>query len=862
MKKLKFGSFPLVSIRPEDRECIDSYCIKNYADLITYNTQLKSVNRSVKRYITPETIRKYFKQDRQKIQFDDNIKSKTYDMKRAFFLLQKFSRGIKNNPFYKNTITFPIYVEQEIENNNKVNYNYDFLVLSNDLQKSQILDEIHYDDKITLIFLYLMLTLFPDDDINEIGQSGQGHEIRVAIAKFIEFSRKTNTDPISVMVKLIKLAGENRKRDIMKKNNTYKGVIDYVKSSSFFKNKDDLKTNGKLVDHLSTKFFKLFGSGNSKGEIKSVDFLVNEISKTDIVNFFNDLDPLNLEDKSDLNKLEREYLAAKTVEYNKILSLVDALMAFNSVRREDIFTDLDTTIQDAVIKLQSTDKDGQILEIKINHDEILSKLETEYLDGFMKNLIMRLNSILIRLVPNIKSTTNKEYDPQESYNMLNREIITLRQELEQARNDGDYEKADSLNDEIQNLAMQMNIHQNNYTLNRISNTKSPDTKHLKSELQFDNDLIEADLTSLFRDIQTIIVNNDKFQELIDYIGNRQQFTYDTIKDTQACKYLNYSIDSLADTIVESFAQSLREWGADEVSTLSNKYSSQDEYIDKLQTKLDEIILKIEDDNIGLKEDLVELIHKLLVNHIWKRIGKDFGDATVARTQKYNDLRIETNPIIRKTITNVNLFKTFIVSEEVLVSLYDAMFYTDTQKYLNGLIRIPPSKVRNEQNKIIMILKRLGLDKNQVFIISKNNVIMSTPDFLGLTGSSIFSKIPFYKLETACKIDYSKDLWENKAMFAKVEAYNIKDKIDNHKSQIQNIRKDLAKYKGKLSDSDKKEKRKKENLLREIEAKLRKTEDQRKDSEHWNIQSYGKYPRQQVIRNNQNNQYSQSNQNNQ
>ena len=50
MKKIKFGSFPLISMPRKDRDCIDKYCIKNYADLITLNSAVKGLSDTSDKY--------------------------------------------------------------------------------------------------------------------------------------------------------------------------------------------------------------------------------------------------------------------------------------------------------------------------------------------------------------------------------------------------------------------------------------------------------------------------------------------------------------------------------------------------------------------------------------------------------------------------------------------------------------------------------------------------------------------------------------------------------------------------------------------------------------------------------------------
>ena len=157
MKKIRFGAFPLSSVDEKTRQCVDTYSIKSYANLITLNTQMTHIQNDTQSYITPELIKKYFEDNKTSIENSSTTTSSEKDtkitlIKRAFNNLKAFNKAINENAFYRDIVTYPIYIEHTGKD---MIHDYDFLLLTNDLFKDEVLREIHYDDKLTLIFLFL-----------------------------------------------------------------------------------------------------------------------------------------------------------------------------------------------------------------------------------------------------------------------------------------------------------------------------------------------------------------------------------------------------------------------------------------------------------------------------------------------------------------------------------------------------------------------------------------------------------------------------------------------------------------------------------------------------------------------------------
>ena len=166
MKKISLGSFPLVDVTGKDRKIFESYLIKVVSDLVTANQLSNSIHMDRVNYITPLSILKFIKEDQKNLiqsspepnasTQGDKRNEKAKVIKNAFRNTKQLYQAIASDPFYKTHLFYPIYIEEHIKSNHNYNdYNYDFLILSNDLIKQQLIDEIIFDDKVTMLFLVL-----------------------------------------------------------------------------------------------------------------------------------------------------------------------------------------------------------------------------------------------------------------------------------------------------------------------------------------------------------------------------------------------------------------------------------------------------------------------------------------------------------------------------------------------------------------------------------------------------------------------------------------------------------------------------------------------------------------------------------
>jgi len=794
MKNIRFGSFPIVDTDPDERKCIDNYSIKSFADLITMNTQMKS-SSDAQQYITPDVILKYFKNNSIKSSSRDNpdFDEKRLTLTRAYKSLQKFSKTIEGNAFYRDKVTYPIYIEHQNKNQS---HDYDFILLSNNLVQQEILDEIKYDDALSLTFLFIKDMLYSEIPLSKIGTSlasaKDSYHIRSDIAKFIEFSKSNNTDPISAMLKLIKIAGLKKKRG----DPMYTGLKSFVSQ-----NKD-------INQSISSKFFKLFGGDRQTGQIKDVNFLLNQIQHLDISDFFNDHSignhsaPNNQRSHTGYSKYknsddiksetERQYISQKTQEYNKLLSMVDSLINFNSISKFDIIVDVDNNIADAVIKASNPDKNDETYTISINYDKIINSIRNNYFEALLVNMIQRLNTLQV----NVAKSAGILYTPKsvdlgasnnaEQQQFLQNEIVSLQQKEKELIVSGSEEEIRSVQNELESKYLTLkNLQNAAIFIDQDTATKEAelaDEAKFKSNLVYNIESVQNELTGLLHDIEASLYDSDKLEKIFKAIADpkiTQETLFEVFKENNI---VLYDIDQLKIAIFDSMKSTLFEVAELRESEDTHKLN----YIVDNESEINSKINTIINDQIYL---------------LFKRLGREYANNNTIQSQKYADLRTNKNQIIRKTITDDANFKTYILNEQTLLNLYDVLHHADTQKYIAGLIAYPPSKINNELNIIKYMIKRLGIENNPIFIISKGSVILSQPDFLSLTGVSIFSKVSFSELEQMCRIDYNQMLWNSNQILKKDKATQIKSINDEYQVKIDKHADDYYKFK-KLMDAAK------------------------------------------------------------
>ena len=802
MKKISLGSFPLIDVVGKDRRIFESYLIKVISDLITSNQISNQIYADRVQYITPLSIMKFIKEDQKAFGSNGQVPdSKTQNdtrsfkaetIKHAFKNTKMLYQSIASDPFYRNNMFYPIYIEEIIKSNyGYQDYNYDFLILANDLIKQQIVDEITFDDKATLLFLVLKCLLTPKLQVNEIGTSKNGGEnFRKYFALFLETCKSEDTNPFDMFIKLVKAAGKQKRNNIP-------GAMARLTGRIIGKpNKED---TGSM--YHSNSFVNLF---DTKGEIKDASFLLKE-PLHQINKFLSDdgkgLDP-------NYNPILRQYSQAKTHEYGKILSVIDALGAFN--KSNDVLTELNSNTVLSQIQIKGEDP------ITINKDTISGELETIYFRRFLEDLVKlesrAINDVRNQLLKQFNiDITNNQIATKESlaidiaknesdFVKVSRELKTWQDKAVKLTNvlglthfeDIPNKRPDLLNNIaytsiVNNTATYQNEYQRLMQTMSIQNAQlatAPSQKGINDSfkdkaisLQVNLEIFQAQLTAMYSEIYQYIYSNN-FNDHIVSIKDQKPLNATNILNTLFPTGSNQSPDlnSLTMTISEIAQMFDQEIEINIKNEIAKSFPSQAQKA--LQVNLKSNILNTINENT---------IKDLLIKNIFTPIFTKYTNRAISDSNQIKDIKSENNPVLKRILSSKDLFKAYLLNSETLVAAYELLHYVDTVKYEEGIINHPVSRVSNPINKMDFMIKRLGLGNNPVFIFNKENILLSMPAHLSLTGQNFISSVSMQEFVQFGQINWSKDLWDQNLMFGgPTNSKSFKDlskSIDKIKDEI-------------------------------------------------------------------------------
>ncbi len=791
MKKIRFGSFPLISLPSRERQCLDSYLIKSFADKIAISSTLGTVAKTERVYITPNLIRKYFKNELQENenitvdsilleeakntnppasgnqgsnQANSNTKKPDYTnkppreqerIKRAFQALKNLNANIIKDPFYQHNINFPIYIENSDANG--VPVSYDFLLLTNDLLNKSSINEINYSDNITLIIMFMKVILSPMLRLSDLGNpsfKADSDEFRAGVVKFIEFSQQKGTNPISLMFMLLISVAK------AKKMHTGPGQFGGLLASTQNMIRNVFGT--KLGE--TTKFFD-----DKYPHTKSISFLLNGVDFDGIQKFFDDTagTPSHIagtahEGQYTSNKevetgvfadpVFRQFMMQKTEQYNSVLSLINAMYDFNA--DNDLYRDVESS--DTLI-LKFNDGTSET-SFNISQDEIIQIMDNEAMPCFMTNLRTDINNELnkaylvfgnaLRTKMNSSAQLNSKQNNgswNASIQDIEAEIGTLQAKLQGTT---DPQMATAVNDQIGLLYKQL---QTKFIFNAFNDQSDPKKQIKKINLEFNLRSIQSELTYLYSDVIMKIVNEDTLSGLI---SKDPKIREDILSSLQN------NFDQIATSILEGIKQQLKQGLMTTVqeieqnlNTLKIEFQSSDliKYLNDIETIIDKYQFSTANEKIKLN----------FTTCILNRVTDYFGSQSRIQLNIVKQAMAEKNPILKK-LTNpadTKKFKSFIVTEKLMLDLYHLVYFYDTQRYIGGLINTPPStKIFNEGNQIKYMLKRIGLENNIVYILGTNGVTLQMPDFLSLTGTPLFEKITMAELRARCLVNWEQQMW--------------------------------------------------------------------------------------------------------
>ena len=766
MRKISIGTFPLIDIKAKERKYMDSYLIKVLSDLLTVNQISSSIYDDRARFITPFSILEFFKENKNFVSDSRNFNEpqsgsmkpervlKAGIIKNAFKNTKNLYRAISNDPFYKEFIFYPIYIEESIKatNTGYQDYRYDFLILSNDLIRKQILDEIFFDDRITMLFLVLKCIILPKEKLSELGKTDK--QFKLYFSSFLETCKNENINPFDMFIKIIKLTGK------LKRNSNI--------TSSTFLNRVVGKSNTKFQ---SKAFLNLFGTD---GEIKNASFLIN-LDQTTIDQF---LKEDNTVVNSGFNAIQRQYAQSKTHEYGKIISIIDALMQFNI--QKNLVRNINET--ELTTKIQQVSNDGETKEFNINKDQLINDLETVYFRQFL-NSIQKADKVSIGkilstfqnkfksevLVPIGKSKQDLQTELRTYENkrgMLITEIRTIQNTIRSLMSKGVKIEQNSLDaahlkdamfkenensSQLTNIDFEIqNLQQQIYTSEDAASLAAKAQNFIQANFALDLELFKSQLTGLYADIYTYF-SSDEFNNDLSVNGLNLDIgkfqTFQIFKSKFSLSLMEMSQDFM-NNHYEKFSQFL-----DTNYTGNPNYNSYRNLLNQFKNGID----------ASYNLSYVNLSNAFF-DDIMKPVFKKYSNASINDASRIKDLRAEKNPLLRKILNNEDLFKSFVLNEETIIGAYDILHYIDTIKYEEGLIKNPVSKVFNDTNKIQFMIRRLGIEEHPVFIISKAYITLSMPDHLSLTNTNFISKIPISEFLKVVGINYKTELWDHENMF--------------------------------------------------------------------------------------------------
>lgn len=795
MIKISNGAFPLMDIDKRHRKCIETYMIKLLSDILTLDSEFSSIHNTETKYITPEFLMNLTKDikstvwsyklsdaDQYGSDFDNDDSYKVKDLTNVYKKIIEIYGKIGSDPFYKNKSFYPIYLEHIKTKNGKKQHEYDFVLLTNDLIKEYSVDEIAFDERIIVMLFVLKDIIFPHMSLSEIGTSSSNNDFRRIFASYLEACKMRDVNPINNLVNFMREAGK-RKLSGRGSNNIY------------------TKITGKTG--INKDFSKLFGT---KGEIKDANYLVG-LTQSQIADF---VDPHSETNRgaTRVNITEREYSQVKTHEYGIILSILDSLIHYNKNNN------ITEKINDRSSKLKTEEE-----TFSIDIDSIVNFMSTTLFPNFVEGVITQLE----KDIGIIKKRVSKESRQN------NQNVPRTKKELE-----SDIIKIDKEMEEIRRLILDADnkiVTAQNYLRSTDNSSEAESYTNTISFYEKEKVKLNDELNVLSGRIRQYGIWYQSAQEKVEKVNEARDEAVQFLSDYQSVLTVIHS-EIYTYLYSEKFLNFLKEnisVGLLEDKTLNNILDTQfnhlaNEFAHSLVNQtlnMDEepntIVLDVIEE---YRENILSRIEALFLQKFSKPLFKKYSNPSFLRIESQN-LKIENDNKLKKFVDKANLFKSFILDENILIKVYDILHYLDTVKYESGLINNPVSRVHNTQNKIDFIISRLGLDKFPTFIVSDNTVNMSLPPELNYLGHNEILRIPKQKFLEICSINYYKEL-TNQYMFSVNPHSKQKNKISEKRNEKQKYQDSIKVIKDKLSKAkDKKEKKGLQDELSKVNSTIKK-----------------------------------------
>jgi len=555
MRKVSFGSFPLTEIRKEDRKCLDKYLIKTFSDNISISDAIRNIGITKNlMYITPDSLMQTWlgKKQNPTESRGDRSSNSLYEetLKRAFFILKEFYSKIKDAPFYKEYIYYPIYVEkvEKVENKGNEEYdvqvtdvmmNYSFVILSNDLTKNLKIDEIRYDENASLNFLYLFVEFFSGPGFNYSIHDFNSKDLEFLV-RLYQFIEKSGKEPIQMVLDLYKLLGLLSRAVVPNGMGPKLGINDRINLQTdinkFFDKEvkiEDLKKYKGMIKHRFNEYLSARpGSPIANHDYRRAfrDIMESIFSSKELSGLYNGV-------KAGASRGERHQYLYQSNKYREILNLAGELVNYNKLTCKDVISqdkmeiDFKAEHGDRSIEMKSQMASQKYQSFFKTYVESIRL----YLQNLIQSLIQSKEPSFLGIRPGVESFINSEIAKQSA--LIGNMTSGLLGQVENAKNRRSAATTNYSTEMARANAVGVPPNVAKQHLKNAQNAQKiileadRDINRLQEEIQQIQNFIEM-LRSNLRSMDNIetIIGREVYKEIEDYVvsalANDLTFIYD------------------------------------------------------------------------------------------------------------------------------------------------------------------------------------------------------------------------------------------------------------------------------------------------------------------------------------------------
>ena len=349
---------------------------------------------------------------------------------------------------------------------------------------------------------------------------------------------------------------------------------------------------------------------------------------------------------------------------------------------------------------------------------------------------------------------------------------------------------------------------------------------------------KTELGELYQTLKNFLMNENVFNlfikktstdnEILTYEGLQKFFkdssntsnTEDILLATEL-KDIDLAVGYVADVLSENLNEEIEAY-------LVNKGMSKDQMDNSFFDRTIKEIKKLLNDGKGVKTLLKERFIKILCNRVCKVFSTTFKRNLQKSDIAFNETTNGIHPMIKNLLKNPNNFKSFMFGLDELQNLYDLIYLTEVEKFLLqstssqnfGTPQRPPIKMTQINNRLNYVVEILGLNNNPLWILSRNKIFLSLPDFMSLTHDRIFNSLDKDDIQRYCNINYDR-IW-SELNFGSAFGGNSKEnrkKISDIEKKIKEVYGKIKKIESESRNADKTRKKALNNEMKSLKKDL-------------------------------------------